>query len=87
MDYRSRYFVDYNIMGVVTVVLFHLFRNVKCGKLWKFIGMFLLNIVWHKGLVIPVTLGALQFEFSTQYFGYVFYPLHMLVLYVIWLLL
>ena len=102
-------FVDYNIMGVAMVVLFHLFRKVKLGKLWQLIGMYLLNVVWHKGLVIPIAIGSLQFEFSTQgfalfsllfiwlynskkgssgkaiqYFGYAFYPLHMLGLYIIW---
>lgn len=102
-------FVDYNLMGVATVVLFHITRKAKLGKLWQFTGMFFLNIVWHKGLMIPITLGSLQFEFSTQgfalfsllliwlyngrkgssnkvvqYFGYAFYPLHMIVLYLIW---
>lgn len=102
-------FVDYNLMGVAMVVLFHITRKAKLGKLWQFAGMFFLNIVWHKGLMIPITLGALQFEFSTQgfalfsllliwlyngrkgssnkvvqYFGYAFYPLHMIVLYLIW---
>lgn len=104
-------FVDYNIMGVVMVVLFHVTRKSKLGKLWQFIGMFFLNIVWHKGMMLPVTVGALQFEFSTQgfamfallfiwfyngrkgysnkvvqYFGYAFYPLHMILLYMAWLL-
>lgn len=104
-------FVDYNIMGVAMVVLFHLTRNAKLGKLWQFLGMFFLNIVWHKGLYIPITIGSLQFEFISQgfamfallfiwlyngrkgcsnkvvqYFGYAFYPLHMILLYVAWLL-
>ncbi len=102
-------FVDYNIMGVATVVLFHVTRNAKFSKILQFAGMFFLNIVWHKGMYIPVTIGSLQFEFMTQgfalfalvfiwlyngkkghsgkvvqYFGYAFYPLHMLALYVIW---
>ncbi len=103
--------VDYNIMGVATVALFYLCRGVRFGWLFQIIGMFLLNIVWHKGMMIPVTMGPISFEFSTQgfalfslvfiwlyngkkgcsnkvvqYLAYAFYPAHMLVLYLIWLL-
>lgn len=62
-------FVDYNIMGVATVIMFHAFRKVRFGKLWQLLGMFLLNIVWHKGLVVPISIGSIQFEFVTQGFA------------------
>lgn len=104
-------FVDYNIMGVATVVLFHMARKLPFTKIWQVVGMVFLNIVWHKGLVIPIAIGNFVFEFTTQgfaifsllliwlyngkkgsnsrvvqYFAYAFYPLHMLVLYLIWLM-
>lgn len=103
-------FVDYHIMGVATVVLFYLCKKVRFGWILQIVGLFFLNIVWHKGLMIPVEIGALSFEFTTQgfalfallfiwlyngkkgcsnkvvqYFAYAFYPLHMLVLYLVWI--
>lgn len=103
--------VDYNVMGVATVVLFYLCRGMRFGWFFQIIGLFCLNILWHKGMMIPVAVGPISFEFSTQgfalfslvfiwlyngkkgwsnkmvqYFAYAFYPLHMLALYLIWLL-
>jgi len=105
-------FVDYNITGVLTVVLFYILRRVPFAPFWQLVGMVLINIVLRKGMYIPITIGSVTFEFITQgfavfsllliwlyngkkgcskkwvqYFAYVFYPLHMLVLYMIWLLL
>ena len=104
-------FVDYNITGVLTVVLFYVLRRVPFAPVWQLVGMVLINIVLQKGMYIPITIGSVTFEFITQgfavfsllfiwfyngkkgcskkwvqYFAYVFYPLHMLVLYMIWLL-
>lgn len=105
-------FVDYNITGVLTVVMFYLLRNVPFSPIWQLLGMILINIVLRKGMYIPITIGTVTFEFITQgfavfsllfiwcyngqkgcdkkwvqYFAYAFYPLHMLALYVVWLIL
>lgn len=105
-------FVDYNITGVMTVVMFYIFRNVPFSPIWQLLGMILIHIVFRKGMYIPITIGTVTFEFITQgfavfsllfiwcyngqkgcakkwvqYFAYAFYPLHMLVLYVVWLIL
>ncbi len=104
-------FVDYNITGVLTVVMFYVLRNVPFSPIWQLMGMILINIVFRKGMYIPITIGTVTFEFITQgfavfsllfiwcyngqkgstqkwvqHFAYVFYPLHMLVLYVIWMI-
>lgn len=103
-------FVDYNVIGVATVVLFYLCRGIRFSWLFQVLGLFCLNIWWHKGMLLAVTIGSFSFEFPTQgfalfslifiwlyngkkgysnkvvqYFAYAFYPLHMLVLYLIWL--
>lgn len=102
-------FVDYNVTGVFTVVMFYVLRDVPFSKLWQLVCMVLINIVLRKGMTIPISIGGFEIEFMTQgfavfslvlvwlyngqkgssgkavqYFAYAFYPLHMLVLYLIW---
>jgi len=99
-------FPDYGYQGVLMVVVFHLTRGVRFEKLWQLAAMVLINIRLFEGMVIPVEIGTMHFEFPTQGFAvlalipiwmyngkagkkskflqygfYVFYPLHMLILY------
>ena len=98
-------FPDYGLMGVMTVLCFFIFRE---HRLFQLAAMAVLNIITFKGQTIPVSLGALAFDFPIQGFAllalpliwlyngrkgpggkgmrlfwYIFYPLHMLVLYFI----
>ena len=99
-------FPDYGYQGVLMVVVFHLTRGVRFEKLWQLAAMLLINIRLFEGMMIPVEIGTMHFEFPTQGFAvlalipiwlyngsagrkskmlqygfYVFYPLHMLILY------
>ena len=58
-------FVDYGLMGVLTVILFYLCRYLPVGWLFQLIGMICLNIVFFKGQTIPV----LGFDFPIQGFA------------------
>ena len=94
-------FVDYGVMGVLTVVLFYLLRDFPLARLAHLAAMVLLNIVFFKGQTIPL----LGFDFPIQGFAvlalvpiwlyngkkgfggkgfqwgaYLFYPVHLLVL-------
>lgn len=100
-------FVDYGVMGVLTVVLFYLLRDFPLARLAQLAAMVLLNIVFFKGQTIPL----LGFDFPTQGFAvlalvpiwlyngkkgfggkgfqwasYLFYPVHLLVLYLLYAL-
>ena len=59
-------FVDYYGYGILMVVLFHLFRENKLGQL---IFMFLVNVVWMKGLGYPVTVLGHEFFLPQQAFA------------------
>jgi len=101
-------FVDYGLTGVLTVVMFYLFRDFPFAWVLQLIGMVLINIVFFEGQVIPVTLFGTYHEIPTQGFAvfslipiwlyggkrfgkskllqygfYAFYPVHMLILYLI----
>ncbi len=101
-------FADYGFSGVITVVMFYLFRDFPFARVLQLVAMVLINIVFFEGQVIPVELFGKAFEIPTQAFAvfalipiwlyggkrykknkavqygfYAFYPLHMLVLYLI----
>lgn len=100
-------FVDYGVMGVLTVVLFYLLRDFPLARLAQLAAMVLLNIVFFKGQTIPL----LGFDFPIQGFAvlalvpiwlysgkkgfggkgfqwaaYLFYPVHLLALYLLYTL-
>ena len=100
-------FVDYGVMGVLTVVMFYLLRDFPLARLAQLAAMVLLNIVFFKGQTIPL----LGFDFPIQGFAvlalvpiwlysgkkgfggkgfqwtaYLFYPIHLLVLYLLYTL-
>lgn len=101
-------FVDYGFLGMLTVVMFYLFRDFPFAWLLQLLGMVLINITFFEGLVFPVEIFGKVFEIPSQGFAifalipiwlygnrkgksskilqygfYAFYPLHMLVLYLI----
>ncbi len=101
-------FVDYGLSGVLTVVMFYLFRNFPFAWVLQLVGMVLINITFFEGQVIPFELFGKAFEIPTQGFAvfslipiwlyggkryvknkilqygfYAFYPVHMLILYLI----
>lgn len=101
-------FTDYGAMGVLTVVVFYVFRDFPYAWLFRLVALFLLNIYFFSGMTIPIELFGMSFDFQTQGFAllslipiglyngkkgynhpilkysmYVFYPLHMFILYMI----
>ena len=101
-------FVDYGYLGVLTVVIFYLFRDFPFAWLCQLAGMFLINVIFSEGLVFPVEFFGRTFEIPSQSFAvfslfpiwlyksrkgrsskvmqygfYAFYPVHMIVLYLI----
>ncbi len=63
------FMVDYKMMGVATVILFYVCRGFKGAWLCQLAGMIVLNGVLFNGMVIPVTLGSISFEFPQQAFA------------------
>lgn len=62
-------FVDYSMMGVITVLGFYVVREFPFTKIWQAALLILLNIVFFSGQTIPVTLGSFSFDFTTQGFA------------------
>ena len=101
-------FVDYGVTGVLTIVVFYLFRGFKLAWIGQLISLILLYIVFFEGqsvilnifnheYFLPLqSIGILSLIFIWLYNGekgknnklikylfYSFYPVHMLVLYLI----
>lgn len=99
-------FPDYGLMGVLTVVGFHLVRNHPWEKPLQAALMVAIHIFGYKGWTIPLAGGRIEFPVQGfavfalipiwlyngrkgkggkvfQYAGYLFYPAHMLLLYLI----
>lgn len=101
-------FTDYGAMGVMTVVVFYLFKNRPYSWLFQLISLFLLNVYFFSGMFIPLEIFGKVYEFQTQGFAilslipihlyngekgrggnllkygmYIFYPLHIFILYLI----
>lgn len=103
--------VDYGGRGVLTVVVFYVFRGIPLARLGQLVSLFLLNMVFFQGEYVSLEILGRAVELQTQgfallalipiwlyggergrggralqYGSYFFYPLHMLVLYLIKLL-
>lgn len=101
-------FPDYGFLGMITVVMFYLFRDFPFAWLLQLAGMVCINIVFFEGQVIPFEFLGASLEIPTQAFAvfslipiwlyggkkgssskivqygfYAFYPVHMLILYLV----
>lgn len=101
-------FVDYGFLGMLTVVMFYLFRDFPFAWIVQLVGMVLINIVFFEGQVFPIEIFGRMFEIPAQGFAvfslipiwlyggnkgrsskimqygfYAFYPVHMMILYLI----
>ena len=102
-------FADYNIYGVLTIMMFYIFRNIKFGWIGQVLGLFLLYVVYyHTNNVLALNVLGLDLIFPVQglcilalpliwlyngkrgnknkilqYGFYAFYPVHLLVLWLI----
>lgn len=61
--------VDFFGPGVLTVLLFYLFHDVKFGWIGQLVGMYIINMVMLGGQVIPIEIGGFYFEFPRQGFA------------------
>ena len=61
--------VDYGGMGVLTVVVFYLFRGFPLAWLGQAVCLALMNMVFFRGLYVPVELFGRVFELQTQGFA------------------
>ena len=102
--------VDYGGLGVLTVLLFWVCRELPFGWLAELAGLWIINGVLMGGMQFPISLGGLEFSFPQQglavlallpiwmyngrrgpggrgfqYFCYAFYPVHILILAVLWI--
>lgn len=101
-------FVDYGFLGVLTVVMFYLCRDLRFSHIAQLVGMVLINIVFFEGQMFIIEAFGRSFEIPSQGFAvfallpiwlyngkkgisskalqygfYAFYPVHMLILYLI----
>ncbi len=104
-------FVDYGAMGILVIIAFYIFRDIKFGWLLQLTSLVMLFIVFFKGLQIVIPIGEHEILFPMQGFGvfamipigfyngkkgadskllkhafYWFYPVHMAVIYLIYLI-
>ena len=102
-------FVDYGITGILTIIVFYLFRNIKFGRVLQLISFILLYIVFFKGFGIVIELFGKEYFLPQQSFCilslipiwlyngergkknkllqygfYLFYPVHMIIIYLIY---
>lgn len=99
-------FPDYGMMGVMTVIVFHVFRNVPGAKIGQLALMIAIHVFSYEGQVLPLFGGAVEFPVqgfavlalipiwlyngekgpggkAFQYAAYAFYPVHMLLLWML----
>lgn len=62
-------FVDYGFWGVMTVIMFYLFRDFRGAKLLQLAFMFYANLISYRGMYIPITFLGHSFELQTQGFA------------------
>ena len=63
------FFLDYGLMGVMTVLCFYVFREVPCARLFQLAAMLVLNVFSFKGQTLPFSAAGLTFDFPVQGFA------------------
>lgn len=54
-------FPDYGVMGVMTVVVFHVFRDAPGAKLGQLLGMLVIHVFGYEGQMLLLFGGAVEF--------------------------
>lgn len=62
-------FVDYGFTGLLTILVFYLFRGFPLAWLGQLVAMILLHIVFFEGQTIPLVFGSFSYYFPTQGFA------------------
>ena len=62
-------FVDYGLTGILTVIAFYLFRNIKWAPLFQLVTLVLLYIVFFKGQSIELNVFGYNYFLPIQGFG------------------
>ncbi len=62
-------FVDYGLIGVLTIIVFYVFRHFKFAWACQFVALSLMYIVFFKGQSIIIPLGNYEYFFPIQGFG------------------
>lgn len=62
-------FVDYGPLGVLTVVVFHVFRGFPMAQVGRLAALMLINLFAFEGMTLPLTLAGLRLEFPLQGFA------------------
>lgn len=62
-------FVDYGAMGILTIIVFYVFRDFKCAWIGQLLSLILLYIVFFKGQSIVINIFNYEYFFPIQGFG------------------
>ena len=65
---------DYGWKGVTLVAAFYVLRGFRGAWLFQFVVMFILQITLQKGMVFPIALFGLHFDFPQQGFAMLALP-------------
>lgn len=87
---QSDFRIDYGFFGVMLPVLIYIFNNKRLKLFMAFVGICLVSlyysgIQWYSLIsLIPLALyNGKRGEMNLKYFFYAYYPLHLLVIYII----
>lgn len=61
--------VDYGPLGVLTVVVFHVFRGFPMAQVGRLAALMLINMFAYEGMTLPLSLPGMELEFPLQGFA------------------
>ena len=62
-------FVDYGMTGILTIIVFYLFRNFRFAWIGQLVSLIFLFVIWFKGQSIILPLFGTEYFFPIQGFG------------------